>query len=203
MLRNPPLRQLAKRLSVINIQSMRELKQLNIEESITQEKLIFKESWLDKFDTIIIYLFFGWASVIPFIIYFDPHRNQNETGIFYYVPFLLTLLGIWVIYRKATEKKLIKVSSKFYEDENRELIKVYFNKEKFEKNRDSKRLIIFNEDADFNINPNYKTSYIFLFDKNYVLFTVIKERFKLNLPTLIKHLILKRDLKKLLNNKID
>jgi len=180
---------------------VRELKQLNIEESIRQEKLIFKEGWLDKFDTITIYFIFSWATIIPFLVYFDPHRNKSETGIFYYLTFLMTVLGIYVIYRKATEKKLIKISSSFNQEENRKLINEYCIKEHFEKHRDSKNIIIYNEDADFNINPNYKTSYIFILDNNIVLFTILKERFKVNLPTLTKHLMVKSELKKLLKNK--
>jgi len=179
---------------------VRTLKQLDINGSIKQEKLIFKESWLDKFDTITVYFVFGWATIVPFLVYFDPHRNKNETGLFHYLIFLMTFLSIYVIYRKATENKLIKITSSNTQELNRSLINEYCIKENFRKYRDTKDIIIYNEDADFNINPNWVTSYIFLLKDNNILFTIIKERYKVNLPTLTKHLVVKNDLRKILKN---
>lgn len=179
---------------------MRKLEQLNIDESINQQKLIFKESWLDKLDAIAIYFFFTWAAILPFILYFDPHRDRTETGFIYYLLFLMTFFSVYVIYRKATDKKLIKISTNNNQEQNRTLINSYCLRENFEKHKDTKDLIIYNEDADFNINPEYKTSYIFVLSDNKVLFTILKERYKLNLPTLTKHLVVKADLKKLLND---
>jgi hypothetical protein len=37
---------------------MRSLKKLKITESIQSKRLVFKESWFDKFDTVTIYLVF-------------------------------------------------------------------------------------------------------------------------------------------------
>lgn len=112
----------------------------------------------------------------------------------------MSLFSIYLIYRKATEKKLIKISGLNNQEQNRELVNEYCIKEKFEKYRDAKDIIIYNEDADLSINPDYKTSYIFLLKDNIVLFTIIKERFKVNLPVLTKHLSVKRDLRKILNS---
>ncbi|HRO74978.1 MAG TPA: hypothetical protein PLP27_02385 [Crocinitomicaceae bacterium] len=176
---------------------MRQLKQLNIEKSIKQEKLIFKESWFDKFDAITVYLVFGWFVILPFLMFFDPYRTQGEIG--YYLIFIMTFFGIYVIYRKATEKRLINIPNSNDQERNRQLINEYCQSEKFNKYRNATNIIIYTEDADFSINPKWKTSYIFLFKNNTVLFTVLKERFKLNLPTLTKHLFVKRDLKKILN----
>jgi hypothetical protein len=41
---------------------------------------------------------------------------------------------------------------------------------------------------------------VFILKDNQVLFTILKDQYKLNLPTLTSHLFLKHDLKKLFNN---
>src|SRR5690606_4185606 len=67
--------------------SVRNLKNLNIDESIKRKKLIYTENWFDKLDQIVIYIFFSWGFVLPFLVYFDPHRDYTKTGIEYYLLF--------------------------------------------------------------------------------------------------------------------
>ena len=87
------------------------LKNLQFSESINQQKLVFDEGWFNKLHRIFVYLFFCVWGVLPFLIYFDPHRNYSQKGIEYYLVFFFTIFCAYVIYRKASEKKLNKLSS--------------------------------------------------------------------------------------------
>ncbi|WP_333852339.1 hypothetical protein [Epilithonimonas sp.] len=177
---------------------MRQIKNLDIKESIEKKKLIYKESWLDIFDKITIYIFFLWGAILPFLVFFDPDRDFSKTGFEYYLLFLGTIFCLYVIYRKATEKKLIKLKSNYTQEKNRKVITEYFEQNSYERYRNALNILIYNEENDFYFNPNYQTSRIILLDNSDVYITVIKENFKLNVPVLYKHISLREDLKKLL-----
>lgn len=178
--------------------SVRNLKNLNINESIKNKKLIYSENWFDKLDQIIIYIFFSWGFVIPFLVYFDPYRNFNKTGIEYYLLFIFSIFCGYVIFRKATEKKLTEIKSRFDIEKNKEIIHEYCQKMGFEKYRNSKNIIIYNSVNPLSINSNYKTSRIFLIEKNKIYLTMLNENYKMNIPVLFSQIILKREIKKLM-----
>lgn len=50
---------------------MRSLNKLNIEKSIKSKKLIYNESWVDKFDKINILFVFGLGFVLSFLGFFN------------------------------------------------------------------------------------------------------------------------------------
>ena len=171
---------------------MRSLKNLNIKKSIEQNKLVYSEDWFDKFDRIAIYMFFSWGFLTPFLVYFNPHRDYSKTGIEFYLLFIFSLFCAFTIYRKATEKQLTKIVSKYNAEENKLLINEYCEKKGFEKYRNSGNIIIYNRH-----NPRDQTSRIFILDKNNIYLTMIKEGHKFNFPVLFSQISLKRDIKNL------
>lgn len=177
--------------------SVRSLNKLDIEKSIELKKLVYVESWFDKLDRFVIYIFFSWGFILPFLIYFDPYRDYSKTGFEYYLIFILSIFCAYVVYRKATEKKLCEINSKYDAEENRKLINQYCEQIGYEKYRNSKNIIIYNTESSFNINPNYKISRIFLLNNKSVYITMIKENYKLNIPVLFSQLILKKDIEKI------
>ena len=112
---------------------LRNLKNLDIEESIKCKKLIYTENWFDKIDRFVIYIFFSFGFISPFLVYFDPYRNSKETGIEYYLLFILSVFFGYSFYRKATEKQLTEIKSKFEIEQNRKLINNYSAEKGFEK----------------------------------------------------------------------
>lgn len=176
---------------------MRRLKNLNSKKSIEQNKLIYSEDWFDKFDRITIYMFFSGGFINPFLIYFDPYRDHSKTGLGYYLLFIFSLFCAFTIYRKATEKQLTKIVSKYNAEENKLLINQYCEKKGFEKQRNSGNVIIYNSLNYLAINPRFQTSRIFILDKNDIYFTMIKENQKMNIPVLFSQISLKRDIKNL------
>lgn len=176
---------------------MRRLKNLNIKKSIEQNKLIYSEDWFDKFDRIVIYLFFSGGFINPFLIYFNPYRDYSKTGIEFYLLFIFSFFCAFTIYRKATEKQLTKIVSKYNAEENKLLINQYCEKKGFEKHKNSGNVIIYNRSNYQSINPRHQTSRIFILDKNNIYLTMIKESHKLNLPVLFSQISLKRDIQNL------
>ncbi|KQB38811.1 hypothetical protein [Flavobacterium aquidurense] len=176
---------------------MRSLKNLNIKKSIEQNKLIYSEDWLDKFGTIVLYLFFSWGFILPFLIFFDSYRNYSKTGFEYYLLFIFSLFCAFTIYRKATEKQLTKIIGKYNAEENKLLINQYCEKKGFEKHRNSGNVIIYNKLNYLALNQRFQTSRIFLLHKNDIYFTMIKENQKMNIPVLFSQISLKRDIRNL------
>jgi len=176
---------------------MRSLKNLNIRKSIEQRKLVYSENWFDKFDAITIYMFFSWGFLMPFLVYFNPYRDYSKTGIEFYLLFIFSLFCGFTIYRKATEKQLTKIVSKYNAEQNKLYINEYCQKKGFEKYRNSGNVIIYNNLNYLAINSRFQTSRIFILDKNDVYFTMIKENQKMNIPVLFSQIFLKRDIKKL------
>lgn len=134
---------------------------------------------------------------MPFFVYFNPYRNYSKTGIEFYLLFLFSFFALYTIYRKATEKLLTKIVSKYDAEKNRILINEYCEKNGFEKYRDAKNIIIYNKLNYLAINPRFQASRIFILDKNDIYLTMIKENQKMNIPVLFSQLFLKADIKKL------
>jgi len=107
------------------------------------------------------------------------------------------LFGLYVIYRKATEKHLFKVNSAFDKQKNKQLLLNYAAKYGWQVYKNSNDCLIFNEQTSY-FNSRYKKSMIFIVKDNLVLFTILKDNYRLNIPSLTSHLFLKHDLKKLL-----
>ena len=176
---------------------LRNLKNLDIEESIKCKKLIYTENWFDKIDRFVIYIFFSFGFISPFLVYFDPYRNSKETGIEYYLLFILSVFFGYSFYRKATEKQLTEIKSKFEIEQNRKLINNYCAEKGFEKYRNSINIIIYNSENDLSFNSNYKISRIFLLDNHSIYITMIKENHKLNIPVLFSQIFLRKDIEKI------
>ena len=177
---------------------MRNLKNLNIDESIKRKKLIYTENWFGKLDQIVIYIFFSWGFVLPFLVYFNPNRDFTKTGIEYYPLFIFSIFCGYVIFRKATENKLTEIESQFDTEKTKEIINEYCQKMGFEKYRNSKNITIYNSVNTLSLNSNYKISRIFLLDNKKVYLTMIKENYKMNIPVLFSQIILEKEIEKLI-----
>ena len=119
----------------------------------------------------------------------------------YYIVFILSLISLYIIYRKATEKNLTEIITKSDLEKNKEIVNNYCSSLGFEKYRYSKNLIIYNSNNAFGWGSNHHVSRIFIFKENRIYFTMIKDGFKLNAPVLFSQFILKNDLSKLILKK--
>jgi hypothetical protein len=179
---------------------MRRITKIDINESVSRHKLIFQEEWLDKFDRFVVYIFFSGLIIYPALTIFEADfNNPNDKFISLTILPLCILFGLYVVYRKATEKLLFTLTTPFDRQKNKQILLTYADKQQLEVYRKSNDCLILNESlGDFN--PSYKKSMVFILKDNEVLFTILKDQYKLNLPTLTSHLFLKHDLKKLFKN---
>lgn len=177
---------------------MRHIVKVNIEQSVNKQKLVFEEEWSDKIDRVAIYIFFSGFIIYPLLLIFKADfSNSNDKFFSLTILPVFVLFGCYVIYRKATEKLLFKIITDFDKQKNREILLDYADKVKLEIHRKSNDLLIFNETiGDFN--TSHKKSIVLIIKDNIVFFTILKDQFRLNLPTLTSHIFLKNDLKKIL-----
>ncbi len=176
---------------------MRLISKIDIDESVSQHKLIFQEEWLDKFDRLFVYIFFSGLIIVPALILFEADfNNPNDKFISLTILPLCILIGLYVVYRKATEKLLFTLTTPYDRQKNKQILLTFADKQHLEIYRKSNDCLILNESLD---SGNIK-SMVFILKDNQVLFTILRDNNKLNLPTLTSHLFLKHDLKKLFNN---
>lgn len=185
---------------------MRNLKDINIEKSIEQKKLIYPQKWFEKLDSPGIYFIYCMCFSFPFLIYFDPYRDKTKTGIEFYLLFIVSLSSIYAIYRKATEKRLSEIVTQNDIAANKKLVKKYCEKLGYVQSKNSKgskNLYIFDATGFISMRPTNKTLRIFIFNNHSIYFTTIKDNVVWNPPVFITHIILKNDLEKLVLNSHD
>jgi hypothetical protein len=177
---------------------MREIKKLNPDESISKRRLIFDEGWLDKFNRLTVYVVFSPFIFLPAVMFFnEKFTSPNDKFILYCIFPISMFLGLYVFYRNATEKLLSKIDTDLDRQEARQLLLEYAEKQGYEIYRKSNDCLIFNETySDFS--SAFKKTRIFFVQDNIVLFAVIRDSFRLNIPSLFAHLFLKRDMTRLL-----
>ena len=176
---------------------MRKIENLNIEESINRQRLVFAEKSLDIFDRFTVYVLFGALAFYNGLTIYKADFNGFGDII---ITVLLLLFGIYVIYRKATEKRLFKIKTSFDRKENRKILLEFADEKKLEIYMDSKECIILNDAFDKS-DSSYKKTMIFIIEDDLVLFTILKDQYRLNIPTLTTHIFVKYNLSKMLNNR--
>jgi hypothetical protein len=176
---------------------MRELKKLNPEDSISKRQLIFNEDWSDKFNRLMVYVFSSPFIFLPIVMILnEKFLNSNEEFVLYCVLPASFIFGLYTCYRNATEKRLSKIDTNLSRQTIKKLLLEYAEKNRYEIYRKSDGCVILNEAYGNSI--CYKKTRIFFFRDNLILFTVIRDGFRLNLPTLFTHLFLKRNLVRML-----
>jgi hypothetical protein len=176
---------------------MRQISNINIDLSIKKGKLTFEEDWSDKFNRFAVYVFFSAFIYLPATLFIkETAANLSDRRFLYTMGILSILFGLYVIFRNATEKDLIKIETNLLRTNMRHLLLDFAENQQYEIYRKSDNCLIFNEANLYN--SSYKKTMIFLLQDNKVFFTVLRDNFKLNIPTLTTHLFLKRGISKLM-----
>lgn len=138
---------------------MRTLKDFDWQKSIQTGHLVFKETWLDKLDRFVIYLIFSAGVIVPALIFFDPSRNTQHDDMWWLLAILPSAVCLYIIYRKATEKRLTIIETQLDVKYNRAILLKYAKKFGYGIFKDSENLLVFTEqNTDFN--EDYKKSRI-------------------------------------------
>lgn len=179
---------------------MRQLKNLKITKSIESKKLIFEESWFDKFDTFTNYFVF-LALLCSSVACFKELDSSRDNGLEYFILSLVFCFSLYMVYCKFTEKHLKEIEFKIHREDAKSRILQYGKKYNYRVSKISNDLIFLNEPTNNFGLSNYEKTTIIFFKENSILFTLIKDNPRLNFPVLFSQHITRMDLKKLLNLK--
>ncbi|WP_306619166.1 hypothetical protein [Chryseobacterium ginsenosidimutans] len=173
------------------------MKNLDIEESIASKKLIFEESWWDKFDTFTNYFMFVILMVPAIFGLGDikPSANSEFEYLFYICPFIF---GLYAFYCKFTEKNLKEIKFTIHKEDAKQRILEYGKKYDYRISKISNNLIFLNEPTSGYSLGNYEKTIMIFFKDESILYTLIKESARLNVPVLFSQHIVRIDLKKIL-----
>ncbi len=177
---------------------MRSLKNLDIEKSIQTRKLVSDESWFDKFDTYINYLMF-LGLMAPAIFSLGNIKSSANSDFEYFLLICPLLFGLYGFYCKFTERHLKEIKFTIHKEEAKRRILEYGKKYDYRISKISNNLIFLNEPTDSFSFGNHETTTMVFFQDQSILFTLIKDASRLNVPVLISQHIIRRDFKKLLS----
>jgi hypothetical protein len=177
---------------------MRKLSNIAIEQSIFQKRIICDKESADGMDHFFIYVilgtvFFGSIAALADLDY----NNPNHLLLAYAGIPLLILCCAYVLYRKITEKHLFFLKTSYTKKQLLPMLLDFAKEYSMELYPQSDGLLLFNETPDES-KPEYKKTSIFIIRDYEIHFAVLKDHYKLNYPVLFEHLLLRRELKKLI-----
>lgn len=177
---------------------MRELKNLDISKSIESKKLIFEENWIDKFDIFTSYLAFSALAISSFLTLFVINPNSENDRVGYYIFALVIIFSLYAFCCKFSEKHLKKIKFDIHREDAKQRILEYGKNNDYRISKISNDLIFFNEPTSDSLFGNFEKTICIFFKEDCILFTVIKEGFRINMPVLFSQHFIKSDLKKAL-----
>ncbi len=185
---------------------MANLSYIDTVKSTTTGWLIIKRDWLDKIDAITDKIVFS-TLLISFVgclslIYFQGEiKNSNEKAIAYVVFPIAILFGLYGLFRKITENRLISFTTHFVGHRNKELLLLFLEQKGYDSVRGNKEVIIADVEESLSFNKIWKKTITFIVADNKIYLNIVKKYPVLNPPVLFTHLFLKRDLKKYFGDK--
>jgi hypothetical protein len=185
---------------------MANLSYIDTAKSIEKGRLIASLNWLDNIDKITDRIVFSLL-LISFVgslslIYFQGEiKNSNEKAIAYVVFPVVISLGLYSLFRKITESKLISIETHFGRHRNKELLLAFLEQNGYDIYRDSKEIVIVDVEESLSFNKIWKKTITFILADNKIYFNITKKYPILNPPVLFTHLFLKLDLKKYFGDK--
>jgi hypothetical protein len=185
---------------------MANLSYIDTAKSIEKGRLIASLNWLDNIDKITDRIVFSLL-LISFVgslslIYFQGEiKNSNEKAIAYVVFPIIISFGLYSLFRKITESKLMSFETHFGRHRNKELLLAFLEQNGYYIYRDNKEIVIVDVEESLSFNKIWKKTITFILADNKIYFNIAKKYPILNPPVLFTHLFLQRDLKKYFGDK--
>jgi hypothetical protein len=176
---------------------MANLSYIDIESSINTRRLVCKHSWLDILDKVVFCMLCISMMAYPSLLLFKTDiSNPNDKVLAFTILPLAILFGMYGLYRKLTETKLLRIETSFARHKNKEMLLAFLKQRGHEIFRQNKEVIIVTNEEDLSFNKLWTKTITFIISDKVILFNIVKNYPKLNPPVLFSHLFLKRDLKK-------
>ncbi len=179
---------------------MANLSYIDTKKSIETGRLSIDRSGFDKTDLLINNIV--WSTLClaiifyPVLAYFHIDINSSNDRAVAFVLFpLLILFGLYGLYRKLTENKLMSVDTSLPKQKAKEHLLAFLKQKGFENFRESNEVIIVNVEESLSFNNLWTKTITFIIADERIYFTVIKNFPKINPPVFFSHWSLKADLK--------
>ncbi|WP_185289008.1 hypothetical protein [Chryseobacterium lactis] len=193
------LKQSNENLKTYLLLTMRSLKKLDITKSLQTKKLIFEEEWSDKFDNLMLYVIFLILTGISIMGFRKTILSPNNS-LEYIVLACLFFFSLYILYCKFTEKHLKELKFNISKTEAENKIIRYAQK-RYRISRPANNLIYLNEPTELYSLGGYEQTVVIFFKDHSILYTLIKENYRSNIPILLSQHLIRMDLKKILKQK--
>lgn len=185
---------------------MANLSYIDTEKSIAAGRLSFNRSGFNKFEQITDTIVWSTLCIAimfyPTLAYFHVNINSlNDRAVAFVLFPLIILFGLYGLYRKLTEKKLIGIDTSSPRHKNKEYLLEFLKLNGYEVFRESKEVVIVNVEESLSFNNHWTKTITFIIDDRRIYFTMVKNYPKINPPVFFSHWSLKADLKKFLKDK--
>ena len=185
---------------------MANLSYIDTDKSIATGRLCFNRSKFDKFEQVtdtIVWSVLCLAIVFyPTLAYFHVDINSSNDRAVAFVLFpLIILFGLFGLYRKLTENKLISIDTSLPRNKNKNFMLEFLKQKGYEVFTESKDIIIVNVEESLSFNNLWTKTITFITDDRKIYFTMVKNYPKINPPVFFSHWSLKADLKKYFKDK--
>ncbi len=138
----------------------------------------------------------------PTLLFFEIDiDNPNDKAVAFTILPLVILFGLYGLYRKLTETRLIYIETLFTQHRNKKLLVDFLKLKGYDIFRDSKEVIIATNEESLSFNMLWTKTFTFIISERKIYFTIVKNYPKVSPPVLFTHLFLKADLKKFFNDK--
>jgi hypothetical protein len=185
---------------------MANLSYIDTEKSIAAGRLYINRSGLDKFEQITDTIVWSTLCIAimfyPTFAYFHVSINSsNDRAVAFMLFPLIILFGLFGLYRKLTEKKLIAIDTSLPRHKNKDFLLEFLKQNGYEVFRESKEIVIVNVEESLSFNNLWTKTITFIIDDRRIYFTMVKNYPKINPPVFFSHWSLKADLKKYFRDK--
>ncbi|NNV57257.1 hypothetical protein [Limnovirga soli] len=185
---------------------MANLSYINTEKSITDGRLSINRSGLNKVEHITDTI--AWSTLCvamvfyPTFAYFHVNLNNSNDRALAFVLFpLIILFGLFGLFRKLIEKKLIVIETSSPRHTNKKHLLEFLKLNGYEVFGESKEVIIVSFEENLSYDNRWTKTITFIIDDGRIYFTMVKNYPKVNPPVFFSHWSLKADLKKYFRDK--
>jgi hypothetical protein len=185
---------------------MANLSYIDTEKSIVSGRLFLNRSRIDKFEELIDTI--GWSVLClglifyPALAYFHVDiSSPNDRAVAFVLFPLIILCGIYGLYRKLTEKKLICIDTLSPMHKNKEYLLEFLKLNGYEVFRENNKVVIVNVEESHSFNNLWTKTITFILKDRRIYFAMVKNYPHINPPVFFSHWSLKTELKKYFRNK--
>jgi hypothetical protein len=185
---------------------MANLSYIDTEKSIAAGRLSLNRSRFDKVEQITDTI--AWSTLCigimfyPTLSYFHVNINaSNDRAVAFGLFPIIILCGLYGLYRKLSEMKLIAIDTLLPRHKNKEYLLEFLKINGYEVVRENKEIVIANVEESLSFNNLWTKTITFIIADRRMYFTIVKNYPKINPPVFFSHWSLKADLKKYFRDK--